>query len=132
MIFLDTDILSYYFSGNIKIRDKIIVSLNTGEQISLTSINIYEILKGFRWRKNKKKEEVFKQFLENVIAFSIDDDIIELAADIYADLRENGKTVGDADIIIAAIVIKNDGILISNNTKHYTDIKELQLINWLE
>jgi len=55
-----------------------------------------------------------------------------LATDIYADLRGNGITISDADILIAAIVIKNNGKLISNNTKHYKDIQKLELINWLE
>ena len=64
--------------------------------------------------------------------FSLDDNAIDLAVDIYADLRENGKTIGDADILIAAIVMNNNGKLVSNNTKHYKDIKGLKLVNWLE
>ncbi|MDR1466003.1 MAG: PIN domain-containing protein [Treponema sp.] len=131
MIFLDSDILSYYFSGNIKIQDKIIEIVKNKEQIALTAINVYEMLKGFRWRNNVKKEKIFKEFLETIPVFTIDDNAVLLAADIYADLRKNGKTIGDADILIAAIVISNNGKLISNNTKHYENIKELNLINWL-
>jgi predicted nucleic acid-binding protein len=132
MIFLDTNILSYYFAGNIKIKEKILETINGGEEICLTSINVYEILKGYQWRKNKKKEKMFREFMENINIFSFDNEIIELAANVYADLRSSGKTVGDADIIIAAIVISNNGKLVSNNTKHFINIKELQLINWLE
>jgi tRNA(fMet)-specific endonuclease VapC len=130
MTFLDTNILSYYFSGNIKIREKILESLNKNEQICLTAINVYEILKGFRWRKNKRKEEIFKEFLKKVTVFTVDDEAINTASDIYADLRRSGKTVGDADILIAAIVISNEGILITNNMKHYEDINQLKLDNW--
>jgi predicted nucleic acid-binding protein len=71
------------------------------------------------------------EFLEDVVVFNIDDDVINVASDLYAQLRKKGKTIGDADILIAAIVIKNDGTLISNNTKHYEDIEQLNLINWL-
>jgi tRNA(fMet)-specific endonuclease VapC len=132
MIFLDTNILSYYFAGNIKIRDKILEAINEGEELCLTSINVYEILKGYRWRKSAAKEKMFKEFLKSINIFSIDDGIIELAASIYAELRENGKTVDDADIIIAAIVISNTGKLVSHNRKHFKDIKKLQLLNWLD
>jgi tRNA(fMet)-specific endonuclease VapC len=66
------------------------------------------------------------------LIFTLDDNVIELAADIYSYLRENGKTVDDADILIAAIVIKNNGKLITNNVKHYKNIENLSLINWLE
>jgi tRNA(fMet)-specific endonuclease VapC len=130
MIFLDTNILSYYFSGNIKIKDKIIESLGKEEKICLTIINVYEILKGFRWRKNKKKEELFDGFLTKVAVFTIDDEVINIASDIYANLRRNGKTIGVAVILIAAIVVRNSGILITNNVKHYEDIKQLELENW--
>ena len=132
MTFLDSDVLSYYFSGNQQIRDKIFEAIRRGEKIALTTINVYELLKGFRWRRNETKEKLFNEFLEKMFVFSLDDNVIDLAANIYADLRENGKTIGDADIMIAAIVINNNGKLISNNTKHYKDIKELKLINWLE
>jgi tRNA(fMet)-specific endonuclease VapC len=131
MIFLDTNILSYYFNGNIKIKNRITEALNKNEMVCLTSINVYEMLKGFRWRGSKRKEELFKEFLKKIAVYTIDDEIINIAAGIYADLRKNGKTVGDADILIAAIVISNKGILISNNIKHYEDIKQLELNNWL-
>jgi len=132
MIFLDSDVLSYYFSGDTKIHDKIKETINTGEKIALTVMNVYEILKGFKWRKNNNKKIMFDKFLETVPVFAIDDSVIELAIDIYADLRGNGKTISDADILIAAIVIKNNGKLVSNNIKHYKDIQKLELINWLE
>jgi tRNA(fMet)-specific endonuclease VapC len=132
MTFLDSDVLSYYFSGDIRIHNKIKETINTSEKIALTIINVYEILKGLKWRKNKYKRIMFDKFLETVSIFTIDDSVIDLATDIYADLRGNGITIGDADILIAAIVIKNDGKLVSNNLKHYKDIKKLELIDWLQ
>jgi tRNA(fMet)-specific endonuclease VapC len=89
------------------------------------------ILKGFRWRNNKKTENQFKEFLEDIDIFTIDNKVINIASDLYATLRKKGKTIGDADIFIAAIVIKNNGTLISNNTKHYEDIGQLNLRSWL-
>ncbi|MDR1322629.1 MAG: type II toxin-antitoxin system VapC family toxin [Gracilibacteraceae bacterium] len=130
MIFFDTNILSYYFNGNIKVKEKIVESLSNKEIICLTAINVYEILKGFRWRENKRKEELFKDFIKKVTVYTVDDEVVNIASDIYADLRKNGKTVGDADILIAAIVISNNGALITNNVKHYADIKQLELNNW--
>ena len=131
MIFLDTDIISYYFNANIKIKEKILEAIEKNENICTTVINIYEILKGFKWKNNKSKENQFKEFLEDIIVFTIDDDVIEIASEIYSNLRKNGKTIGDADILIAAIVIKNNGILITNNIKHYDDIRSLKLNNWI-
>jgi len=131
MIFLDTNIISYYFNANIIVKEKILEAIDNNDSICTTIINIYEILKGFRWKGNNNKENQFKEFLEDVVVFTIDNDVVNIAADIYSTLRKDGKTIGDADILIAAIVIKNNGVLVSNNTKHYEDIEQLKLINWL-
>jgi tRNA(fMet)-specific endonuclease VapC len=131
MIFLDSDIISYYFNANEKIKEKILEIIDDDENICATVINVYEILKGFRWKNNEKKEKQFKEFMEDVTIFTIDNDVIDIAANLYSNLRKSGKTIGDADILIAAIVIKNDGTLVSNNTKHYEGINQLKLINWI-
>jgi predicted nucleic acid-binding protein len=131
MIFLDTNIISYYFNANIKVKEKILEAIDNNESICTTVINIYEILKGFRWKNNKKKEAQFKEFLEDIVIFTKDDEAINISSDLYSDLRKKGKTIGDADILIAAIVIRNNGILVSNNSKHYEGIEQLRLINWV-
>jgi predicted nucleic acid-binding protein len=131
MIFLDTDIISYFLNANVAIKEKILEIIDRDEYICTTVINIYEILKGLRWKNNRKKENMFKFFLEDVMIFTVDNDVINIASDMYARLRKAGRTVGDADILIAAVVMKNKGILISNNIKHYEDIDGLRLGNWL-
>jgi tRNA(fMet)-specific endonuclease VapC len=131
MIFLDTNIISYYFNANAKIKEKILEIIDNDEIICTTVINVYEIFKGFRWKNNENKEKQFKEFLEDLTIFTIDEDVINIAANIYSNLRKNGKAIGDADILIAAIVIKNNGILVSNNTKHFEEINQLNLINWI-
>jgi len=131
MIFLDTDIISYFFNANTKIKEKLIEIINNNENICMTIINVYEILKGLKWKYNKNKEKQFKEFLENITIYTLDDEVIDIATDIYSNLRKTGKTIGDADILIASIVIKNKGYLVSNNLKHYEDIKQLKLVNWL-
>jgi predicted nucleic acid-binding protein len=132
MIFLDTNIISYYFNSDNTVKEKMLEAIDNDVEIGTTVINIYEILKGFRWKNNKRKENQFKELLEDISVFTIDDTVINIASDLYATLRKKGKTIGDADILIAAIVIKNNGTLISNNTKHYEDIEQLNLMNWLQ
>jgi tRNA(fMet)-specific endonuclease VapC len=53
------------------------------------------------------------------------------AAEIFTNLKKAGKTIGDMDILIATIVMQNNGILVSNNTRHFKNIQGLQLTNWM-
>jgi len=129
--FLDTNIISYYLAANENVKAKIIETIYKGGSISTTQINVYEILKGLRWRNNKRKEELFKILLRDIVVSGLDERVIDIASSIYADLRKSGKTIEDADILIAAIAIRNNGILVSNNTKHYDSIGQLKLVNWV-
>jgi len=61
----------------------------------------------------------------------LDAHAINIATEIYADLRKRGITIGDVDIFIAAIVIANNGTLITNNTKHFENIEQLKVANWI-
>lgn len=131
MIFLDTNIVSYYLKGNEEITSKIKEAVENGETIALSIINVYELLKGFAYKNNAALTKIFYDFLRYVKIVQIDNNAVIEAADIYANLRKNGKVIGDADILIASIVIVNKGILISNNTKHFKDIPNLKLDNWV-
>ena len=111
MIFLDTDILSYFFAGNDQIRDHLSDNIKKGEQIAMTSINVYEVLKGLKYRNNLSKKRQFMAFLRSIVVFTLDEAAITEAADIYAESKKYGNPTGDADILIAAIVINNNGIL---------------------
>ncbi|GHU53286.1 hypothetical protein FACS1894200_13840 [Spirochaetia bacterium] len=55
----------------------------------------------------------------------------EIAARIYADLKKRGLLIEDADILIAAFCIQNDYILVTNNSKHFKNIGNLNSINWM-
>jgi tRNA(fMet)-specific endonuclease VapC len=114
-----------------KIKKKIFEAFDSDEDICITIINIYEVLRGFRWRANKKKESMFNDFLRYLDVCRLDDKAIDIASSIYADLRKSGKTIEDTDILIAAITIRNDGVLVSNNTRHYEGIERLKMVNWV-
>lgn len=52
------------------------------------------------------------------------------AAEIYAELRETGHLITDADILVAAIAITNQLTLVTNNIAHFSRINGLNIENW--
>jgi tRNA(fMet)-specific endonuclease VapC len=53
-----------------------------------------------------------------------------ISADLYAKLRKAGTPVDDIDLLIAGIALANNLALATNNTKHFSRIQELDIINW--
>ena len=44
---------------------------------------------------------------------------LQEAARQYANLRKNGITIDDDDILIGALAIERDAVIVTNNTKHF-------------
>jgi tRNA(fMet)-specific endonuclease VapC len=127
---LDTDILSELFKGHDLVKIRAAEYILEHNRLTISHITKYEILKGLKAKKAKKQIEAFNVFCESSSILPITDDVIVRAADIYASLREQGEIISDGDILVAAIAICNNLVLITNNTNHFSRIKDLQLDNW--
>ena len=127
---LDTDILSELFKGNAIVKARTSEYIKEHDRLIISHIAKYEILKGLKAKKAQKQIDAFMMFCKVNIVLPITDDVITKAADIYANLREQGTIISDADILVASIAITNNLVLITNNTNHFSRIQGLQLGNW--
>jgi predicted nucleic acid-binding protein len=130
LIFLDTDVLSFFLAGVETVYKRLKQTLESGNRIGLTIITIYEVLKGLRYRNNLKKYQNFTKLLDYVQVNHLTNTAVELAANTYGELRRKGITISDADIFIAAIVLENNGILVTNNEKHFQHVEGLHYEIW--
>jgi predicted nucleic acid-binding protein len=128
---LDTNIVSYYLRNNQRIIDTIADSIKNGNEIIIPPIVYYEIKRGLVYSNAAAKLKAFKELCTNDIGI-IDTEILDIAITVYADLQKKGKLIEDADILIAAYCVKHNLTLVTNNIKHFEDIKDLQTVNWIE
>jgi len=107
--------------------DKIIIN---GNVAVIPSVVDYEVLRGFCYKPMPRKEAVYNNLRVNCPVVEVDTAIWKRAASIWAMLHKNGKTVGDADIIIAACCIENGYTLVTRNINHFININELMTDDW--
>lgn len=50
---------------------------------------------------------------------------------IQAELRRKGRPTGEIDALIAAVARSRQDILVTHNTRHFINIDDLQLEDWL-
>jgi tRNA(fMet)-specific endonuclease VapC len=62
----------------------------------------------------------------------LDDEIVEQAAEIYANLYQGGELIPDADLLIGATALVHRLVIITNNERHFSRIPGLQIDNWLK
>ncbi|MEM1558260.1 MAG: type II toxin-antitoxin system VapC family toxin [Thermoproteota archaeon] len=96
---------------------KFLESLDLSEEVKITSITAYELLRGAMYinitkRRDRELNVILSLISDlNVIPFASED--AKVASYLWARLKEAGETVGDADILTASICINNKEKLIT-------------------
>lgn len=127
---LDTNTISYWIQKNPRTVSEINMALRQGHVIVIPPSTYYEIRRGFKHKSAPGKEFAFSLICQSFEVGKMDIVAWEEAADIYAYTRKAGKSIEDNDILIAAFCIVNGYTLVSNNTKHFVNIKGLHLVDW--
>ena len=127
---LDTNIISYYLKGNIKLINRINDEVKDGN-IIIPPIVYFEIKKWLLKNQSKTKLAAFEILLAKYGVDTISKETLDISLSIYLNLQSKRLTVDDADIFIAGYCIQNDYILVTNNTKHFENIENLKIQNWV-
>jgi len=127
---LDTDICSYYLKGNDDVIEKVVDYLTKYPTLNISSITYYEILKGLEYKQASSQKERFENLVEEVNIINVNQSSLKISAKIYGYLRRNGQMIGVSDTLIAGLAIEKNLQLITNNTKHFENIENLDLENW--
>ena len=126
---LDTDTLIYFLKGHESVVEKI--SVISQSDLSTTIINQTELLYGaFNSIKKEQNLKKIQAFLKEITVFEFSHAASFLFAKHKAHLKKQGNILADMDLMIASIVLANEGILVTNNVKHFEKIKELKFENW--
>ena len=128
--FLDTNICIYLINGKSPGLNKYFLTRNPSEiYISTVVLSelMYGIQKSIHFERNFLKLKVFLSEIE-IVPFC--DNAAYMAGQIRADLDRCGTPIGGNDILIAATVLVNQGILVTNNTREFSQIKSLILEDW--
>jgi tRNA(fMet)-specific endonuclease VapC len=124
---LDTDTVSYLVRGNRNIANRIV---QVGTQCAISAITVMEL----RSWKSHTKEILFliESIIKDLPVISFDEEAATLSAEIRSSLRATGRGYSIPDLMIAGTAISNRLILVSNNTKDFEAIKNLEIESWVK
>jgi tRNA(fMet)-specific endonuclease VapC len=132
MYFLDTNTCIYYLKGKYKsIEDNF--KFVPRYEIKIPVIVKAELLYGIE--KSKLKEEnrkIYNRFIESLEITNFTDEALNHYAKIRVELEKNGNIIGANDLLIASIVLANNGILVTHNTKEFEKVSGLEIEDWVK
>ena len=106
-------------------------ALLEGRQVSLNAISYFETRRGLLAVKALRQMQAFERLWRKLGIVMIDRLALDEASRLYADLRAKGQLIEDADLLIAAVSLRNDLALVTHNTSHFSRISGLQLVDWI-
>lgn len=127
---IDTDVLSLLMRNDPSVTLHARQYLMEHGQLTFSIITRYEVLKGLAAKNAAKQMAAFHVFCASSRIIPIDDEIIRRGAEVYADLRQRGITISDADILIAATATVQQLSLATRNISHFSSIPTVNIVTW--
>jgi len=139
MHILDTDTISHLHAGNMNVIENL--KKSDDSDVRITIITRIELLRGrfeFLLKASDKEKLIRAQSLLNRTAKLLTQipvlSMNEEAGTQFEKLKgiKKLKKIGRADILIASIVLSNKAVLVTRNIRHFRQIPNLSVTNWVD
>ena len=127
---LDTNVCIHLFRGKFNLIEKF-QQINI-EDCAISEITLAELIFGTENISNpQKNNKIIDSFSEEVKILPIFNSI-PIYAKEKVRLRKKGIMISDFDLLIGSTAIANDLIMITENTKEFERISNIELENWVQ
>ncbi|MDQ8028489.1 MAG: PIN domain-containing protein [Brevundimonas sp.] len=108
------------------------MALDTEQSPVVASVLVlHELLSGARLGDNPAGERAkVERVLRGIDVVALEPSDIEFTAKVRADLRRQGRPIGDVDALIAGQALARGWTLVTRNVKHFGRVEGLSLIDW--
>ena len=130
--FLDTNTIIYAIKGTYPSMIEHFKNVPM-ESIVVPNIVVAEIEFGAHKSSNYQKTiDKYNEFIDHFDKIRFNENAARLYGKIRANLEKAGTPIGPNDLIIASIVLSEDGVLVTHNIKEFSRIKNLRIEDWTE
>lgn len=130
MWMLDTDTCSYILREH---SAQVLERLDAvaRDPVAFSSIVCAELRYDAARVKSRKLATAIEGWLALFTIAPWDDEAATAYARIRVAVEEKGKPIGNLDLLIAAHALSRGATLVTNNTRHFSQVPGLRIANWL-
>jgi len=101
------------------------------EGLAISVVSLAELYEGVYYSKNPEKAQMnLDEFLSaDLTVIEVNQEIGQIFGKERGRLRRQKKTIGDFDLLIASTALRYDLTLLTNNKKHFKEVKGLRIIS---
>ena len=127
---LDTDSVSFVLRGQGAVGKRL--TSHAPSEICLSAISLSELRFGADKRRSKRLHGLIDTFTATIDVLPFDTVAATIFGRVCAALQSKGTPMGTLDTLIAAHAMSLNLTLVSNNTKHFKQVRGLKTQNWLQ
>ena len=131
MYVLDTNTLIYFFRGQGKVAERLLVT--PPAEVVIPVVSVYELEVGIaKSAQPAKRRRQFDELLDAVTVLPLDRAAAAVAAGVRAALEKAGRPIGPLDTLIAGTALAHRATLVTHNTREFKRVSKLALIDWYD
>jgi len=100
-------------------------------EIGVSSVVAAELAYGVVKSGSSRNRQALEMFLAPLIILPFDEAVIWAYGELRAELERRGTPIGSLDTMIAAHAIRQQALLVTNNTREFARVPGLRLENWV-
>lgn len=128
---LDTNTLIHFFKGMGNVQQKMLAKAPS--DILLPAVVLFELETGIaKSQALAKRRDQLNELLKVIQIIPFDAKAARIAADVRADLEQQGRMIGPLDNLIAASAKASGAILVTRNVSEFSRVAGLVVENWFE
>ena len=130
MWMLDTDTCSYLLREH---PQHVLARLDlvARDEVAISTVVGAELRYGAARVKSRKLAATIERWLALFVIVPWDDEAAQVYARIRAAVEAKGKPIGNLDLLIAAHALSRGATLVTNNTRHFSQVPGLRIENWV-
>ncbi len=126
---VDTDWIIDHLNGKETVRQKLKELRPSG--ISISIISLAELYEGVYYSNDPvKSQSILEGLLVQFDIAVIDEETCKIFGKERGKLRQEGRIIGDFDLMIASTCLRRKLTLLTNNRKHFERLNDLKIISF--
>lgn len=126
---LDTNSVSFALRNQGQVAARIL--RQSPSELCVSAITVAELRYGADKRQSGKLHALIDTFIGSVVAQPIGELEAARYGQVAAELESLGTPIGQFDTMIAAHALTLGLVLVTNNTRHFSQVRDLEYEDWL-
>lgn len=126
---LDTNAVIHFFKGSGRVADRMLAV--PPSEVAISALVAYELRAGVEKSPQATlRRQQLLHLLNTVEIIAFDAATAQIATKIQAALEHDGQGIGPIDVLIAATALARGATLVTHNTKEFSRVVGLSVVDW--